>query len=57
MKTRDINTRASARTSDMTPEAGSVTSYNFPSLGVIVEAASYDEALVKAKEAYKVANK
>lgn len=53
MTTRDINTRKEARTTDMRPEAGGMTSYNFPELGVTVEATNYQEALEKAKEAYK----
>jgi hypothetical protein len=50
---KDINTRADARTSDVIRAVDGLTSYNFPELGVTVEAADYQEALEKAKKVYK----
>lgn len=56
MKTSNIKSREDGVTKDVRVGETVMQSYNFPSLGVTVEAKTMDEALIKAKEVYK-ANK
>lgn len=53
MKTRNINSRVDSVTKDIHPAEEAVQEYNFPSLGVTVEARSMEEALIKAKALIK----
>ncbi|MEJ6011440.1 hypothetical protein [Novosphingobium aquae] len=54
---KDINTRKGGHATDMQPGEEVVQTYNFPSLGVSVEAKTMDEALEKAKAMFKKDNK
>lgn len=53
MKTSNIRSRQDAVTKDVPEQEIVVQSYNFPSLGVTVEAKTMDEALIKAKALIK----
>ncbi|MFG6605283.1 hypothetical protein ACGYLM_01550 [Sulfitobacter sp. 1A10445] len=46
---KDINSREDAVTKDMVPKKMRARVFKFPSLGVEVEAKSYEEAFKKAK--------
>ena len=50
---KDINTRKAGIAADMQPGEEVVQTYNFPSLGVSVEAKSMEEALELAKKLIK----
>lgn len=50
---KDINTRQAGIAADMQPSEEVVQTYNFPALGVSVEAKTMDEALIKAKALIK----
>lgn len=52
-RTANINTRAEVRTSDVATGAPAVTTYHFPTLGISVEAASWEEAFEKAKAQHR----
>lgn len=47
---KDMQTRRDAKTKDMQPEERHERVHSFPTLGVSVKAATYEEALKKAKE-------
>ena len=53
MKTRDISSKVSGITTDMQPAGLVEQIFNFPSLGISVEAKTMDEALIKAKALIK----
>lgn len=53
MKKRDIESRGEATTRDIRPAELVEQTFNFPSLGVSVEAKTMDEALIKAKQLIK----
>jgi len=57
MAQKDIQTRRDAKTKDMQPEERREREFTFPTLGVSVKAATYDEAFKKAKEVIRVKNK
>ena len=50
---KDISTREAGVTADMQVDKVAEQPFNFPTLGVTVTAASYSEALQKAKEVIK----
>jgi hypothetical protein len=54
---RDINSKVDAVTKDMVLDVECEQDFNIPSLGVTVRATSMNEALIKAKEAFKSSNK
>lgn len=49
MEKSNISSRVDGVTKDIPEQKGGVQTYNFPSLGVTVEAETMDEALIKAK--------
>jgi hypothetical protein len=53
MKKRDISSRVEATTRDIRPEELVEQTFNFPTLGVSVQAKTMDEALIKAKKLIK----
>lgn len=50
---KNINSREDAVTKDMQPAEKRVRTYRFPTLGVEVQAKSYEEALLAAKKSVK----
>jgi hypothetical protein len=53
MKTSIINTRTDGVTKDVQADAEVVQTFNFPTLGVSVEAKNMNDALLKAKALIK----
>ncbi len=50
---KDITSKKDAVTKDMVPETDVEETFNFPTLGVSVQAKSMSEALTKAKQMIK----
>lgn len=52
-KQRDIQSRDTGLTRDVEPVKARERTFSFPKLGVTAKAENYQEALAKAKEAFK----